>query len=102
MKYTVFVDDNFHPYDEEERTTHGEYDSVEEAIAESKGIVDRFLSSNYKPGISAEEFIRYYKTFGSDPFIFPSDGTFQFSAWGYAEQRCRELCGEKKDEASPV
>ena len=52
VKYTVFVDDNFHMGDEEERYRLGEYDSCEEAVAACKMIVDEFLCKGYRDGMS--------------------------------------------------
>ena len=93
MKYTVFVDDNFHYMDEGERYKLGDFDSADKAIAAAKKIVDGFLESNRKPGQSAEELLAAYKSFGEDPWISSDDPSCNFSAWDYAERRCQELCG---------
>ena len=93
MKYTVFVDDNFHYMDKDERYKLGEFDSADEAVAAAKKIVDEFLESNHKPGQSAEELLATYKSFGEDPWISGGDPRCKFSAWDYAELRCREICG---------
>ncbi len=98
MKYTVYVDDNFHYMDKSERYTLGEFDSAKEAVTAAKKIVDEFLEDGYKPGVSAEELLSGYKTFGEDPWISSRDPNCKFSAWDYAEQRCREICGEAKAE----
>ncbi len=87
-KYVVYVDDNFHFMDEEERYKHGEFDTPEEAIQACKRIVDEFLVENRKPGTTAGKRIELYKMFGEDPWC----AGITFSAWGYAEQRCHELC----------
>ena len=47
MKYTVFVDDNFHFMDEGERCKLGEFKSAEAAIAAARKIVDEFLKGSY-------------------------------------------------------
>ena len=88
-RYIVYVDDNFHFLDEEERYKLGEYDSEEEAIEAARRIIDEFLIANYKPGMTTEELIDLYKTFGEEPWC----SQCAFSAWRYAEQRCKELCG---------
>jgi hypothetical protein len=93
MKYTVFVDDNFHHMDEEHRCKLGDYDSLEEAVAAAKKIVDDFLKSSHTPGLSAEELLAKYKSFGEDPWISSDDAGCKFSAWDYAQRRCREICG---------
>jgi hypothetical protein len=96
-RYRVMVDDNFHYQDADERRTHGTYETVDEAIAACRGIVDRSLKEEYRPGISAEALYDRYKSFGDDPFIMVIDGAGDgatFSAWSYAEERCRVICVE--------
>jgi hypothetical protein len=36
-----------------------------------------------------------YRALGDDPFVVPVDGAamIEFSAWDYAEERCRAICG---------
>lgn len=93
MGYTVLVDDNFHYMDEDERYTLGQFSTLEEAVVACKQIVDEFLLDNYKPKMPPEELIALYKNFGEDPFIIGSGvTTVLFSAWTYAEDRCREIC----------
>ena len=55
MKYTVFVDDNFHIGEEEERYKLGEYDSCQEAVEACMKIVDDFMSQGYREGMSFKE-----------------------------------------------
>jgi len=92
MKYEVFVDDNFHYMDEDERYKLGEFDTEEEAVAACKEIVDKFLLFNYKPGMTAEELYSHYTDFGEDPFVRPGS----FSAWTYAKERCPEICRKEE------
>jgi hypothetical protein len=89
-KWVVYVDDNFHYMDEEERYTYGEFDTEEEAVTTAKRIVDDFLTEGYKPGMSAEELYSGYTMFGEDPWISGS----KFSAWQYAKERCFEICNQ--------
>jgi hypothetical protein len=91
MGYTVKIDDNFHFTDEEERTTHGEFETLSAAIQACRKIVDDCLASAYTPGMSAEDLYSNYKSFGDDPWISGGDGV-PFSAWDYAKQRCVEIC----------
>jgi len=84
--YTVFVDDNFHYMDEDERYTLGVFATPEEAIAACRSIVDGCIGS--EPGATAETLFKNYAMFGEDPFIVPGVG---FSAWDYAKRRCAEL-----------
>jgi len=95
-KYEVYVDDNFHYMDECERYKLGEFESCDEATAVCKRIVDEFLEQGYEKGMSFKELYKGYIGFGEDPFIVSGDKTCFFSAWGYAKERCRELCGEEE------
>lgn len=92
MKYTVFVDDNFHIGDEEERYKLGDYNSCQEAMDACKKIVDEFINKGYSEGMSFKELWEGYMMFGEDPFIQSDDPECKFSAWNYAKQRCLELC----------
>jgi hypothetical protein len=93
-RYRIFVDDNFHYMDEDERYELGTYNSAEKAIALCRGMVDRDLEYFYKPGMSATELFSHYKSFGEDPFIVSLDGAprLEYSSWGYAEARCKDIC----------
>ena len=95
-KYEVHVDDNFHFMDESERYKLGEFETCEEAVAVCMKIVDDFLETGYKKGMSFKELYEGYVEFGEDPFIISGDKTCFFSAWDYAKKRCAELCGEEK------
>jgi hypothetical protein len=91
MKYTVFVDDNFHYMDEDERYKLGEFDTREEALAAAKKIIEEFLDPAYEPWMTAQEMYEGYVMFGEDPFIVPDDPADHFSAWDYAKERCAML-----------
>ena len=88
--YTVYVDDNFHYQDETERYRLGSYNTCDDAMAACRRIVDRFLSQNHKPGMSAAELFKAYTNFGEDPYITVANGAIpcSFSAWNYARERC--------------
>jgi hypothetical protein len=58
MKYEVYVDDNFHYGEEEERYKLGEYDTCQDAVDACKKIVDDFKSQGYREGISFKDFGR--------------------------------------------
>lgn len=92
--YTVYVDDNFHYMDESERYKLGDFESCEAAVAACKKIVDDFLDQGYTPGMRFAELYGGYTMFGEDPFIVSDDARCRFSAWSYARQRSRELCGD--------
>ncbi|MDA1208402.1 MAG: hypothetical protein O2904_00010 [bacterium] len=85
--FTVMVDDFFHYQDRSERYKQGEYDTLEEAIAVCKKIVDSFIPSSLEADALRVAF-QEYSMFGEDPFI---EGSSAFSASKYANQRYKEL-----------
>jgi hypothetical protein len=101
--YTVYVDDNFHYMDEDERYKLGDFASLDEAIAACKRVVDTFLEDETSVESPAAERYRQYTSFGPDPFVKTDDPTAveqRFSAWGYAEKRCQEGEGKGQKAAS--
>jgi len=92
VNYTVFIDDNYH-FGESGGYRVGDFDTYEEAVTAASKVVEDYIRSAYREGMSAEELLSSYRTFGDDPYIVPDDGTPPFSAWAYAERLCRELCG---------
>ena len=94
MTFRVVVDDNFHYMDEDERYEGATYATVEAALEAARRIVDAYLISVYRPGMTAKELYDNYTSFGEDPFIVGSDAKrVTFSAWDYAKGRCAEMCG---------
>lgn len=94
--YTVYIDDNFNYMDEDARTKHGEYATLEEAIQACKAIVDACLTRAHAPGMPARKLYEEYVAAGDDPFIVGPGASF--SAWTYARQRCEALCGGKVED----
>ena len=95
MIYKVLVDDNYHYMDETERYELGEYSTLEAALEAAQKVVDEFLHSAYKPGMTAEALYQAYTTFGEDPWIASDpggEGQIVFSAWDYAKKRAAEMC----------
>ena len=92
--YQVFVDDNYHYQDEDERYKLGDFATFEEAVTACKAIVDNFLQHGYKEGVTADKLYESYVGFGEDPFIVGEPAPFNFSAWNYAKERCWQICGE--------
>ena len=90
LQYAVFVDDNYHYMDPDERYKLGDFDNLEAAISACKKIVDDCLAEYHEPGMTAVSLYRQYTFFGSDPFITGGDNGF--SAWGYAKKRSEEIC----------
>jgi hypothetical protein len=98
VSYQVFVDENFHYMDEDERYCLGEFESLDAAVAKCREIVDAFLAANYKAGMTADQLYQQYTGFGEDPFIRGGDEA-GFSAWDYAKARCEEICGSTPPKA---
>ena len=101
MAYRLLVDDNYHYMDESERYTAGEFSTLDAAIEAAKKIVDEYLLSAYKKGMTAQELCASYASFGEDPFIMKTpiheDGIL-FSARDYARLRCDEICSGNKNQ----
>ena len=95
--YKVIGADNAHYMDAGEDADQGVYQTYEEAVAVCRDIVERSLAWHYQPGMSGDELYDYYTSFGDDPFIVAvGDAPLgeRFSAWTYAKERCRAICGE--------
>jgi hypothetical protein len=93
MTYRVLVDDNFHYLDTADRYQSGVFETLEAAIQAAKAIVDEFLVTALRPGMTAAQLFEQYTSFGEDPFIVSADSrSASFSAWDYARRRCDELC----------
>jgi hypothetical protein len=90
--FEVFIDDNFHYMDEDERYSIGRFKTYGAALEKAKSIVDRSLNDLLEPGKSADELMASYVMFGEDPFIRPTpEGVQRFSARDYARQRAPEV-----------
>ena len=86
--FKVLIDENAHTNSvRDERYSHGEYKTHEEAVSECKKIVDQFLLGAFKIGMTYHELLSAYKLYGEDPFI--EGGSF--SAWKYAEERSLDI-----------
>jgi hypothetical protein len=94
-QFRVLIDDNFHYMDEGHRLEFGTFDTLAEAVAACRRIVDEWLLSHHKPGMKASELFDLYVGFGEDPFVVPAVGSIatNFSAWDYAQERAHVLCG---------
>ena len=89
--YTVFVDDNYHYMDEEERYKLGDFATLDEAIGACKRVVDQFLNDEVDHDSTAAEQYAQYIGFGPDPFIVTNDPDAAhplFSARDYARGKC--------------
>jgi guanosine-3',5'-bis(diphosphate) 3'-pyrophosphohydrolase len=99
MSFHLRVYDSFHYSDESEADDIGHFETYAEALAEAKAIVDKFLASNWKSGITPEKLFEQYDDFGDDPSIIPDDPKEQnsnqhFSARKYAISRVEAICKE--------
>ena len=93
MPFTVMVADNFHYGDADETYALGNFDNLDTAVSAAMRIVDEYLESAFKPGMTAAELYDSYKSFGEDPYIVPADpDEDRFSAWEYAKQRAAAIC----------
>ena len=92
-EFTVYVDDNFHYQDEDERYRLGVYPTYEAALEACRALVRKDLEHFFKPGMTAADLVGQYSGFGEDPFIVPTpDGIEKFSARNYAGQHAAEMC----------
>jgi hypothetical protein len=89
-KYVVFVDDNYHHGDENERYRLGEFDTREQAVEACKKKVDEYFEQLKKSEYGFKELWEGYMLYGEDPFISSDDDANRFSAWEYAKLRCME------------
>jgi hypothetical protein len=89
--YTVYVDDNYHYMDLDERYKLDDFATLDEAIAACKRVVDQFLSDEVDPATTPKEQFVQYLGFGPDPFIVTNDpeaANPPFSARDYAREKC--------------
>jgi hypothetical protein len=92
-RYTVWVDDNNYPLDSAQGYKRGDFDDCRSATEACERVVDDLLLGA-ATGISAEELLNGFKASGEDPWIRTDDKSCKFSAWKYAERRCREIAGD--------
>ena len=78
----------------------GEYETIEEAIAAAKRLVDVCLRRDYQAGMEPGMLLARYKEQGEHPYIFRDDAaTFNvpgFNHLNYAMTRSTEICSGKK------
>jgi hypothetical protein len=104
MPYVVMVDGNFHYMDESECYRAGEFATAEEAVARCRQIVDNYLdhAQKIKENSTATALWQSYVMFGEGPFVVANGAEpVDFSAWGYARERCEERCGGRIEDSHP-
>jgi hypothetical protein len=97
MPYRVLVDDHFHYQDERYRYELGTFDTLAEAVAACRQIVDRNLLQMSEKNKTAKDLFDVYMLMGDDPFILPvpiGSEKIEFSAAEYARDRSRVITGE--------
>ncbi len=101
MPFQVFIDDNFHYMDASARYALKTCATLAEAIEAAQLVVDEYLQSAYRPGMSADDLLTSYLSFGEDPFIVEIDATPStagdrrpFSARDYARIRIDAMCDQ--------
>jgi hypothetical protein len=91
-RHQVLVMDNYCPPDESATVVARSFDSLDEAIAYCKRVVDEFLQATFKPGMSADRLWKHYTTFGKNPEVWgASNDKTIFVGWDYAKRRCEVL-----------
>ena len=68
-KFELFVDDNYHHMDKEERYLHGTYKTYDEAVVAAKKIIDNFFADPAKGNLTAEQLFSGWSHYGDNPFI---------------------------------
>jgi hypothetical protein len=94
-RYKVLVDSHAQYQSESARYELGPFGDYQTAVEAARKIVDDYLLSAYRPGMTAEALFTSYSLFGEDPFIVPDDADPPFSAWTYAKARCQHLCAKE-------
>ena len=78
----------------------GEYDTMNDAIAAAKRLVDGFLRREHKPGMEPRSLLSKYQESGEHPYIFRNDDTTfnvpGFNHIHYATTRSGDICAGKK------
>ena len=92
--YRVFVDDNFHFMDEDERGCLGDFATYDEALNAAKKVVEAFFGEK-SVGQTEDQLYEGYMSFGDDPWIVSFGGApeppTRFSAWDYAKEVSRKF-----------
>jgi hypothetical protein len=91
--YTVFVAENSAHMDRSAERRLGDFATWDEAVAAAREIVERSLRELHAPPMGAGHLFRLYTLFGEDAHVVPADESRPFSAWDYARERCRQICG---------
>jgi hypothetical protein len=92
--YRVYVDDNYHFSDEDERYHLGDFATYDEAVAAAKKVVEGFFQAELA-GRPEDELFKGYMGHGEDSWITPIGGATEaiarFSAREYAKELSQRL-----------
>lgn len=97
-QWRVFIEENSHYMDEDERQFLGSYQSYQAAEVACREVVNRSLCELLKPGMTSEELFSLYAGFGEEPYIVGPAVGIPFSGWNYAREQCRSLCSTAVDD----
>ncbi len=90
--YEVWASDPFHLTGAPEKYRVGRFASCADAVAACERLVDDFLASRYREGMTREEMLAEYYSEGTEPYIVSLDPGCSFSARRHAEARAASLC----------
>ena len=85
--YKVWIDDNFHFMNEDERVFNGEFDTPTQAIVACQKIVNANIESITEQETDPDKAYESYICFGDDPWI----EDVEFSASEYAKIKIKEV-----------
>lgn len=92
--YTVYIDRGPREKNKTRKYRLGAFNGPDGAKSACKKIVDGFLLSSYKPGMTGEELFLKFTSFGPVPSMVSGENVRSFSARRYARQRSKKICGE--------
>ena len=89
MPYVVRVADMHHYMDPDEQYDLPPFATLAEAELAARAKVDGELAHMTRPKLTAEELVKLWMSFGSDPYILATEGEpgSMFSAAAYVKQR---------------
>ena len=99
-EYKVYVDDNYHFMNEDERYLQGTYDSLDAAVAAAKKVIDRCFEGIDPRDKTPDQLFHGWSHMGDSPFIVTDDSQQDQAHIAYVESTMIEV--EKLEPASAV
>lgn len=97
MKYYIKICD-LYCYKDNQRYHYGNFETYEEAVIESKKMIDDFLENNWKPEITLQELVLLFGFIGQSLVILPEvDNENTFSATNYATIKAEIIFRKHED-----